>query len=61
MAVPKRRTSKSKMRSRKATHRRPVAASIGCKECGAPTLPHRVCASCGTYKGRQVLTISTDD
>jgi large subunit ribosomal protein L32 len=24
-------------------------------ECGEPSLPHRVCPSCGTYRGRQVL------
>jgi large subunit ribosomal protein L32 len=28
-------------------------------ECGEPTLPHRACAVCGNYKGRQV--ISGDD
>ena len=61
MAVPKRKTSKAKVRSRKASHRRTIAESSTCSECGAPTLPHRVCASCGTYKGRQVVTISADD
>jgi large subunit ribosomal protein L32 len=28
-----------------------------CSQCAAPSLPHRVCPSCGFYKGRQVLTI----
>jgi large subunit ribosomal protein L32 len=61
MAVPKRKTSKSKVRSRKGSHRRPLAVAASCTECGAPTLPHRVCRSCGTYRGRQVLTITSDE
>ena len=28
--------------------------------CGEPALPHRVCPSCGTYKGRQYLKIEND-
>lgn len=63
MAVPKRKVSKQKQRSRKAgsTHKRPLAATTSCGDCGAPKLSHRVCPSCGTYKGRQVLTITADD
>lgn len=30
---------------------------VNCSECDAPALPHRVCPSCGFYKGRQVVTI----
>jgi large subunit ribosomal protein L32 len=26
-----------------------------CPNCGAPRVPHRVCASCGQYRGEQVL------
>jgi len=29
-----------------------------CPQCAEPRLTHRVCPSCGFYKGRQVLTIS---
>ena len=29
-----------------------------CPQCAAPYVPHRVCPSCGFYKGRQVLTIT---
>ena len=62
MAVPKRRKSKSKIRSRKASdyHQRPVAASQPCPKCGKAQLPHRVCPSCGFYKGRQVVTPEAD-
>jgi large subunit ribosomal protein L32 len=27
-----------------------------CPNCGAKKLPHRVCDSCGFYKGRQIIT-----
>jgi large subunit ribosomal protein L32 len=31
-----------------------------CPQCAAPALPHRVCPSCGYYKGRQVITIEAN-
>lgn len=60
MAVPKRKTSKSRIRSRRAANPRSVRAAQACPECGAPQEPHRVCAACGKYRGRQVLTIESD-
>ncbi len=54
MALPKKRTSKSKKGMRRAHHRVAVPNVIYC-ECGEPALPHRICPSCGTYKGRQYL------
>lgn len=57
MAVPKRKMSKSRMRSRKRSHKLLLTASQACPNCGAPRQSHRVCPSCGSYKGRQVLTI----
>lgn len=56
MAVPKKRTSKTRKRMRRAhdflTH---TAAVEVCESCGAPKLRHHVCESCGTYRGTQVL------
>ncbi|MEI6454165.1 MAG: 50S ribosomal protein L32, partial [Actinomycetes bacterium] len=52
MAVPKRKTSKAKTRSRRAsawTLDRP-ARSV-CPRCNTAKLPHVVCQSCGWYKG----------
>ena len=61
MGVPKRKTSKSKNRMRVASHKKTIPAAKPCPKCGEPHLPHRVCPSCGTYRGRQVLIISADE
>ncbi len=61
MAVPKRKVSKSKKRMRARSHKRPLTATTSCPQCGAPTQPHRVCLACGSYKGRQVLTVAIDE
>jgi large subunit ribosomal protein L32 len=58
MAVPKRKTSKMKKRIRKAANRYKGPESGFCQVCGAPLMPHRACASCGNYKGKQVITVS---
>lgn len=55
MAVPKRRTSRSKRDMRRANHDKVVAPNLSpCPKCGEPVVPHRACASCGHYKGRSV-------
>lgn len=56
MAVPKRRQSSSRRDMRRAHHDKVDAPSIvPCGNCSAPTAPHRVCPSCGYYRGRQVV------
>ena len=55
MAVPKRKTSKSK-RDKRRTHKKATATPpTTCPQCGEATLPHHACPSCGTYKGRDVI------
>ena len=55
MAVPFRRTSKTKKRKRR-THFKLHLTGIGrCPECGEIVKSHRACPSCGTYKGRTVI------
>jgi large subunit ribosomal protein L32 len=54
MAVPKRRTSVSKRNKRRAHDALAAPHVISCPQCGERTMRHRVCAHCGTYRGRQV-------
>lgn len=55
MAVPKRRLSASKRNMRRANHDKVTAPNIvPCSNCSAPMVPHRVCPSCGHYKGKPV-------
>jgi large subunit ribosomal protein L32 len=58
MAVPKRKTPRSKTHSRRSANMKlaPPAKSI-CPQCGAAKLPHRVCNNCGAYRGRQVIDV----
>ena len=55
MAVQQRRVSKSRKGMRHSHHHLEVANSVACKNCCVLTQPHRVCHSCGTYKGIKVL------
>ena len=53
MAVPKKRHSKSRKRSRRAQKDKMEAAPVAyCPnpQCGAPMLSHRVCPECGTIR-----------
>ncbi|MGQ0538467.1 MAG: 50S ribosomal protein L32 [Gemmatimonadaceae bacterium] len=53
MAVPKRRTSKRKKRTRFTHKAAPITAVQACPRCGAMKRPHRACAECGYYGGKQ--------
>lgn len=55
MAVPFRRTSKQRKRKRRTHFKLEVPGLVRCTECGELKLSHRVCPSCGTYKGVQVI------
>lgn len=55
MAVPKKKTSKSKKNMRRAHDAITVPGMSTCPQCQEPKMPHRVCASCGTYKGKEVI------
>ncbi|HTL48465.1 MAG TPA: 50S ribosomal protein L32 [Verrucomicrobiae bacterium] len=57
MANPKRRHSNTRTRTRRAHDALDVISATRCPQCGAGIRPHRVCESCGYYRGRQVMTI----
>ncbi|MFN4895605.1 MAG: 50S ribosomal protein L32 [Pseudomonadota bacterium] len=56
MAVPKKRTSRSKRDMRRSHHALSRTYAIVCPKCAEPVLPHRACASCGSYRGKEVVT-----
>ena len=58
MAVPFRRTSKTKKRMRR-THLKKVAPNMTiCPNCKESIMPHRMCTKCGYYKGKEVLKVT---
>lgn len=57
MAVPKRKTSKRRKNLRRGQIKATLAQVKSCPDCGANQEAHRVCTTCGMYRGRQVLTV----
>lgn len=58
MAVPKKKTSKSKTRSRRAGNYKLAAPARSlCPRCGSSKLPHTVCPTCGWYKNRVAVDV----
>jgi len=55
MAVPARRVSKTRKRTRSANKGLEANKLIKCSNCGADIRPHRVCSECGFYKGKDVI------
>jgi large subunit ribosomal protein L32 len=60
MAVPKRRTSRSRLDQRRAHDALTNPPRSVCPQCKEPKLPHRVCPHCGSYRGREVLQTDED-
>jgi large subunit ribosomal protein L32 len=57
MPNPKHKHSKSR-RDKRRTHKKlSLPGIVLCPQCQEPKLPHHVCLSCGTYKGREVLEV----
>lgn len=60
MAVQQSKVSKQKVRQRKGANRYQGLQTSPCPSCGAARRPHRVCAKCGKYGDRQVLTVTAE-
>ena len=61
MAVPFRRTSKTKKRMRRTHLKKEVGAITTCPSCGAALRPHRACTKCGNYKKEKVIEIKEEN
>jgi len=61
MAVPKKKTSKARTRTRRAHDALSLPSASVCPQCREPKQPHRVCPSCGHYRGRQIFQVASED
>jgi large subunit ribosomal protein L32 len=58
LAVPKRKTSKARRDKRRASaYQLSKVTLVECPQCHELKVPHRVCGSCGYYKGREVIKV----
>lgn len=57
--LPKRKYAKARQGQRRAHLGLTAPVLIDCPQCHSPKLPHRVCLTCGSYAGREVIQIKT--
>jgi len=56
MAVPSRRKSKSKKRTRHSSNMKiDLVESSSCNNCGEVKIPHCVCKYCGYYNSKHIV------
>jgi large subunit ribosomal protein L32 len=59
MALQKRRRGPALTRHQRSAWMRKSGANHmlvqACSNCGAPRIPHRVCMSCGQYRGETII------
>ena len=62
MAVPKNKHSQARRDKRRSNVWKLDAPTlVRCKNCGQFTVPHKVCCTCGQYKGKQVIAMDVED
>jgi large subunit ribosomal protein L32 len=49
--------SKSRKRLRRGHHKAASMATQSCPRCSSPKLAHRICPTCGYYKGKKQLEV----
>ncbi len=59
MAVPPRRTSKTRKALRRTHFKLSNPGLTECPNCGATIKPHTVCKKCGYYDGKKVLDVKS--
>lgn len=57
MAVPTRRTSKTRKAKRRSHEALTPSNLSACPNCGAQIQSHKACPECGTYRGKKVISI----
>ncbi|MEX1012533.1 MAG: 50S ribosomal protein L32 [Waddliaceae bacterium] len=61
MAVPRSRLSNQRKNKRRSHHAKSPKQLQGCSNCGTQKPSHVICASCGTYAGRQIFAKDTEE
>ena len=56
MAVPKKKTSKSRTKNRRSHHALSLELTT-CSQCKGVKIPHIICPSCGYYGGKAAKEI----
>jgi len=57
MAVPKRKTSKTRRDKRRTHYKATPVSVVLCPSCKEPKQPHAVCPKCGMYNGKKYLEV----
>ncbi len=61
MGVQKRRHSAARKNSRRSEWSKLAAPNlVECPHCHEPKQPHRICGSCGFYKGKQAVQMEAE-
>src|SRR3989344_2926653 len=55
--VVRMRHTRSHTKNRRSHHALSARKVFDCKKCGAPTMRHTMCLSCGSYRGRTVVDV----
>jgi large subunit ribosomal protein L32 len=58
--LPKRKVSKGRRNRRRAHDAIGTPKLVECSNCHHKMLPHRVCPTCGYYKGRQIIAVDDE-
>jgi len=59
MPVPPKRRSQSKGKRNRSHAGLKAPNLVKCTKCGKKKMPHRVCANCGTFKGKEIIKLKT--
>ena len=57
MSKPVKGTTRGRTGKRRSHQALSATIFAKCEKCSAPTLPHKACLTCGSYKGRQVINV----
>lgn len=57
MGLPSKRRTKTSKKERSSHFALKQTALSTCPKCTKPVMPHRACNKCGTYRGKEVISV----